>query len=112
MHRVLKTLVQQPAVHNNGIVEPQLPEIIRKFAIQVDIPEEILCRGFWKQTWYLWARAAYLRLRFKKKQVNQGDFKIIFLLGEKTSKIQQHPLSLRDNLTPSVLHLQRQPPNP
>jgi hypothetical protein len=39
-------------------------------------------------------------------------FKIIFLLGEKTSKIQQHPLSLRDNLTPSVLHLQRQPPNP
>jgi hypothetical protein len=23
----------------------------------------------------LWARAAYLRLRFKKKQVSQGDFK-------------------------------------
>jgi hypothetical protein len=40
MHRVLKTLVQQPAVHNNGIVEPQLPGIMRKFAIQVGIQKK------------------------------------------------------------------------
>lgn len=73
MHRVLKTLVQEPAVQKSDI-EPQLAGIMNKFAVHVGIPEEILCKGLWKQTWYLWTRAAYLRLRFNKKQINQVEF--------------------------------------